>query len=71
MGYIDKATANVNEVIKHANVDESKNWSTVPVNRYPEGKSPLGVMDMAGNVREWQADFYDSDHSTVAWRGGS
>lgn len=27
--------------------------NTTPVNRYPEGKSPYGVMDMAGNVNEW------------------
>ncbi|RMH19167.1 MAG: formylglycine-generating enzyme family protein [Gammaproteobacteria bacterium] len=30
--------------------------ATTPVNRFPEGASPYGVMDMAGNVSEWTAD---------------
>jgi len=29
---------------------------TTPVNAYPMGASPYGVMDMAGNVQEWVAD---------------
>ncbi|RMH62717.1 MAG: formylglycine-generating enzyme family protein [Zetaproteobacteria bacterium] len=29
---------------------------TTPVNAYPNGASPYGVMDMAGNVQEWVAD---------------
>ncbi|MCO5199232.1 MAG: formylglycine-generating enzyme family protein [Anaerolineae bacterium] len=34
------------------------NWNrvidaTTPVDAYPDGASPLGVMDMSGNVREW------------------
>jgi formylglycine-generating enzyme required for sulfatase activity len=31
---------------------------TAPVGRYPAGKSWCGVLDMAGNVREWVADWY-------------
>jgi len=30
--------------------------ATTSVLRYPEGASPYGVMDMAGNVSEWMAD---------------
>ena len=32
---------------------------TNPVGSYLEGASPYGVLDMAGNVREWVVDWYD------------
>jgi formylglycine-generating enzyme required for sulfatase activity len=35
---------------------------TAPVGSYPEGASPYGVMDMAGNVWEWVNDWYDSSY---------
>ena len=35
---------------------------TVDVDRYPEGASPYGVMNMAGNAAEWIADYYDRDY---------
>jgi formylglycine-generating enzyme required for sulfatase activity len=35
---------------------------TVPVGSKPWGASPYGVLDMAGNVWEWVADWYDSDY---------
>jgi len=35
---------------------------TTPVGSYPQGASPYGVQDMAGNVREWVADWYAEDY---------
>jgi formylglycine-generating enzyme required for sulfatase activity len=32
---------------------------TLPVGSFPNGASPYGVLDMAGNASEWVQDWYD------------
>jgi formylglycine-generating enzyme required for sulfatase activity len=70
-----------------ANTEEADIGRTTPVGSYPEGASPYGVLDMAGNVWEWTAtkgrkdypytledewnDAYLADYSTRVIRGGA
>jgi formylglycine-generating enzyme required for sulfatase activity len=42
-----------------------------PVGSYEAGKSPYGVYDMSGNVREWTDGWYDEKKIYRAVRGGS
>jgi len=49
---------------KRANFD--REWederTLYPVGSLPDGDSPYGVKDMAGNAREWVSDWYDPDY---------
>jgi formylglycine-generating enzyme required for sulfatase activity len=53
---------------KHANYGQNEG-ATTPVGRYPDGATPEGLYDMAGNVWEWMEDW-----ASMGWkalRGGS
>lgn len=45
-----------------ANFSESLIGESVSAFRYPIGASPYGALNMAGNVREWVADWFDPNY---------
>jgi formylglycine-generating enzyme required for sulfatase activity len=52
---------NCSEELKDISVDDGY-ARTAPVGTYSTGVSLYGALDMAGNVREWVADWYDSGY---------
>lgn len=46
--------------VEYCNSEESNIRSTVRVGRLLGGASPYGCLDMAGNVYEWTADWYEA-----------
>lgn len=44
------------------NSSEGRKGDTTAVGSYPDGASPYGMLDMAGNVSEWVADRYDENY---------
>jgi formylglycine-generating enzyme required for sulfatase activity len=67
--------------VDRCNTSESMIKRPTPVEKYPDGASPYGVMDLSGNVAEWCLNAYliasDTDIETFAGgearasRGGS
>ncbi len=55
--------------LQRANVRESGIGSTTPVGVYPDGASPYGLLDCAGNVWEWTTS--RAGENQIVIRGGS
>jgi formylglycine-generating enzyme required for sulfatase activity/class 3 adenylate cyclase len=53
-----------------ANTAEGRVGRTTPVGIYPDGASPFGVLDMAGNVWEWCEDRIENDRFRRRRGGG-
>lgn len=58
---------NENPTVEHTNF-RFVTGATAPVGTYPAGVSPYGVLDMAGNVEEWVADWYADDYYATSPR---
>jgi hypothetical protein len=54
-----------------ANYHQTKLGRPSPVGLFPRGSTPDGIADLAGNVWEWVADWYDDSKNARALRGGS
>jgi formylglycine-generating enzyme required for sulfatase activity len=50
----------------YANTAESGQQGVLPVGSFPQGASPYGALDMAGNVAEWVADYFGSNYYSYA-----
>jgi len=54
-----------------ANTSEAGINSITPVDAYPEGKSPYGIMDLSGNLWEWTSTLFKGSDSFRVLKGGA
>lgn len=50
----------------YANLKGCTQGLTADVGTFPEGASPYGILDLAGNAAEWVADWYDPAYYAVS-----
>jgi len=65
----DEITRDIREIFDRANVANHIE-KTTPVDKYPKGASPRGVMDMGGNVWEWLANITSTGDDLAEIAGG-
>jgi formylglycine-generating enzyme required for sulfatase activity len=65
--YADRGT---NFEMRSSTANDKSNYTT-PVGSYPEGSSPYGLLDMAGNVYELCLDLYSSSYSSSSLKKNS
>jgi len=56
--------------VRRLNSRAAKKRDTTPVTSYPDGASPFGVMDLAGNVWEWTESWFDGAGDLKVLKGG-
>ena len=56
----------VNCLFPYGEIYDDGFTDTSPVGNYPSGASPYGAYDMAGNVSEWVADWYDENYYEIS-----
>ena len=49
-------------LVNFAGLDGNCPGSTTAVDEFPAGASPYGILNLAGNVREWVADWFDANY---------
>jgi formylglycine-generating enzyme required for sulfatase activity len=53
---------------KRCNADRGLQGDTTPVGAYPQGASPYGLLDMAGNVWEWTQSLWGENSEQPAFK---
>jgi len=53
---------------ERCNSEESGKRDTTPVAAYPQGASPYGLLDMAGNVWEWTCSLWGGDWKRLSFK---